>query len=91
MVCICVPRDNGSIANNTPLPVVIPSSNIIAHWVGYRQRTPVTVPQTELSRRAERDHTYELAYKDIYPRLTTQNGRPIAREGLTLRPQTESD
>lgn len=86
MVCICVPRNNGSIADNTPLPVFIPSSNTIAHWVGYRQRTPVAISQTELSRRAERDYTYEFAYKDIYTRLTTQNGLPIAREGLTLRP-----
>ena len=91
MVCICVPQDDGSITNNTPSPVFIPSSNTIAHWVGCRQRTPVAIPQTELSRRAERDHTYEFAYKDIYPRLTTQNGLSIAREGLTLRPQTESD
>ena len=86
MVCICVPRNNGSIANNTPLPVFIPSSNTIAQWVGYRQRTPVAISQTELSRRAERDYTYEFAYKDIYTRLTTQNGLPIPREGLTLRP-----
>jgi len=86
MVCICVPRNNGSIANNTPLPVFIPSSNTIAQWVGYRQRAPVAISQTELSRRAERDYTYEFAYKDIYTRLTTQNGLPIPREGLTLRP-----
>lgn len=86
MVCICVPRDNGSIANNTPSPVFIPSSNTIAHWVGYRQRTPVAIPQTELPRRAEGDYTYEFAYKDIYTRFTTQNGLPVAREGLALRP-----
>lgn len=78
MVCICVPRDDGSITNNTPSPVFIPSSNTIAHWVGYRQCTPIAIPQTELSRRAKRDYTYEFAYKDIYTRLTTQNGLPIA-------------
>lgn len=86
MVCMCVPRYNGSIADNTPSPVFIPSSDTIAHWVGYGQRAPVAIPQTELTRRAERDYTCEFAYKDIYTRLTTQNGLAVAREGLTLRP-----
>lgn len=86
MVCICVPRDSTSIANTTPSPVFIPSSNTIAHWLGHRQCAPVTIPQTELPRRPERDYAYKFAYKDIYTRLTTQNGLPVAREGLTLRP-----
>jgi hypothetical protein len=81
-----IPRVDASIANNTPSPVFIPSSNSFAHWLGHRQCTPVAIPQTELARRAERDYAYELAYKDFYARLTTQNGLPIAREGLTLRP-----
>ena len=84
-----IPRHDASIANNTPSPVFIPSSNSLAQRVGYRKCTPVTIPQTELPRRAERDYTHEFAYKVICSRHTTrnttQNGLPIAREGLTLR------
>ena len=85
MVCIHIPRDASSIANNTP-SVFIPSSNPLASRVRHRQCTPIAIPQTELARWAERDYTYELAYQVIHSRHTTQNGLPIAREGLTLRP-----
>jgi hypothetical protein len=79
-------RHDAGIANDTPSPVFIPSSNALAHGLRHRQCTPVAIPQTELPRRTERDYTYEFAYKDFYTRFTTQNGLPIAREGLTIRP-----
>ena len=81
-----IPRHDASIANNTPSPVFIPSSNSLAHGLRHRQCTPVAIPQTELPRWTERDYTYEFAYKVTHTQLTTQNGLSIAREGFTLRP-----
>ena len=91
MVCICQGHlETMSALLTASTTVFIPSSDPFAQRLGHRQCAPVTIPQTELPRRTERDYTYEFACKVIHSRHTTrhttQNGLPIAREGLTFRP-----
>jgi hypothetical protein len=66
--------------------VFIPSSNPLTRWIGHRQCAPVTIPQTELTRRPERDDTDKFAYKVIHSRHAAQNGLLVARKGLAICP-----
>lgn len=58
--------------------VFIPSIDPIPSRIVNRQRAPIAIPQTELSRRQQRLDAYELAHKVINGRNTAQDGLPVA-------------
>lgn len=86
MVCIHMRSYNIPRVLLTIHTVFIPSIDPIPSCVANRQRAPIAIPQTELSRRQQRLDAHELAHKVINGRNTAQDGLPVAREGLAICP-----